>query len=216
MPLYNQRVAGGGGRGGGVLIPSSATAGLSTAAPAVRSWVCRARRTRSSPPSTDLRKSEIRKPPFCRDHKLSDSCAWRLGLSMLFYQRKDLRRLLDYAVCSTKNWGMDRDRMARYRYMIQAAGREQLREQGGQRAKFHPTQPPMGPVGSWDGLEVVQGVQLGHRATWFGGGRARPAPAPAPLPPPRTSGWRPAGQAVRLFGCNTASHPFQNLSRPRS
>jgi hypothetical protein len=58
----------------------------------------------------------------------------------------------------------------------------------------------MGPVGSWDGLEVVQGVQLGHRATWFGGGRARPAPAPAPLPPPRTSGWRPAGKAVRLFG----------------
>jgi hypothetical protein len=47
---------------------------------------------------------------------------------------------------------------------------------------------------------VVQGVQLGHRATWFGGGRARPAPAPAPLPPPRTSGWRPAGEAVRLFG----------------
>jgi hypothetical protein len=46
-------------------------------------------------------------------------------------------------------------------------------EQGGQRAKFHPTQPPMGPVGSWDGLEAVQGVQLGHRATWFGGGRAR-------------------------------------------
>jgi hypothetical protein len=69
-------------------------------------------------------------------------------------------------------------------------------------AKFHPAQPPMGPVGSWDGLEVVQGVQLGHRATWFGGGRARPASAPAPLslPPPRTSGWRPAGKAVRLFG----------------
>jgi hypothetical protein len=66
--------------------------------------------------------------------------------------------------------------------------------------KFHPTQPPVGPVGSWDGLEVAQGVQLGHRATWFGGGRARPAPAPAPLPPPRRSGWRPAGKAVRLFG----------------
>jgi len=97
--------------------------------------------------------------------------------------------------------------------------------------KFHPIQPPVGPVGSWDGLEVVQGVQLGHRATWFGGGRARPAPAPAPLPPPRTSGWRPAGKAVRLFGpwafaadastcpgmgCNTASHPCQNLSRRRS
>ena len=77
---------------------------------------------------------------------------------------------------------------------------EQLREQGGQGAKFHPTQPPVGPVGSWDGLGVVQGVQLGHRATWFGGGRARPAPAPAPLPPPRTSGWRLAGKAVRLFG----------------
>ena len=76
---------------------------------------------------------------------------------------------------------------------------EQLREQRGQGAKFHPTQPPVGPVGSWDGLEVVQGVQLGHRATWFGGGRARPAPAPAPLPPPRTSGWRPASKAVRLF-----------------
>jgi hypothetical protein len=67
-------------------------------------------------------------------------------------------------------------------------------------AKFYPTQPPMGPVGSWDGLEVVHGVQLGHRATWFGGGRARPAPAPAPLPPPRTSGWRLAGKAVSLFG----------------
>jgi hypothetical protein len=66
--------------------------------------------------------------------------------------------------------------------------------------KFHPIQPPVGPVGSWDGLEVVRGVQLGHRATWFGGGRARPAPAPAPLPPPRTSGWRPASKAVRLFG----------------
>ena len=80
-------------------------------------------------------------------------------------------------------------------------------------------------------MEVVQGVQLGHRATWFGGGRARPAPAPAPLPPPRTSGWRLAGKAVRLFGpwafaadastshgsggC-TASNPFQNLSRRRS
>jgi hypothetical protein len=57
----------------------------------------------------------------------------------------------------------------------------------------------VGPVGTCDRLEVVQGVQLGHRATWFGGGRARPAPAPAPLPPPRTSGWRPGGKAVRLF-----------------
>jgi hypothetical protein len=45
-------------------------------------------------------------------------------------------------------------------------------------AKFYPTQPTLGPVSSWDGLEVVQGVQVGHRAAWFGGGRARPAPAP--------------------------------------
>jgi hypothetical protein len=35
--------------------------------------------------------------------------------------------------------------------------------------KFHPTQPPLGPVGSWDGLEAGQGVKIGHRATWFGG-----------------------------------------------
>jgi hypothetical protein len=64
----------------------------------------------------------------------------------------------------------------------------------------HTHQPSVGPVGSWEGMEVVQGVQLGHRATWFGGGRARPAPVPAHLPPPRPSGWRPAGKAVRLFG----------------
>jgi hypothetical protein len=48
-----------------------------------------------------------------------------------------------------------------------------------QRAKFHPTQPPMGPVGSWDGLEVVQGVQLGwsqgHLVRW----RASPTGASA-------------------------------------
>jgi hypothetical protein len=89
----------------------------------------------------------------------------------------------------------------------------------------------MGPVGSWDGLEVVQGVRLGHRATWFGGGRARPAPASAPLPPPRTSGWHLAGKAVRLFSpyavaadantcpgsaCYTASSFLSFLSRPRS
>jgi hypothetical protein len=51
--------------------------------------------------------------------------------------------------------------------------------------KLHPTQPPLGSVGSWVELEVVQGVQVGHRANWFGSGRARPAPAPAHLPPPR-------------------------------
>jgi hypothetical protein len=70
---------------------------------------------------------------------------------------------------------------------------EQLREQGGQRRKFRRTQPTMGPVDSWDGLEVIQGVQVGHKAAWFGGGRARPAPAPAPLPPARASGWRTSG-----------------------
>ena len=122
---------------------------------------------------------------------------------------------------------------------------EQLREQGGQGAKFHPTQPPIpyGPSGQWaagmgwgwsrrSNLVTVTGP-LG---SWFGGGggRARPATgasASSLLPPPRTSGWRPAGKAVRLFGpwafaadastcpgmgCNTASHPCQNLSRRRS
>jgi hypothetical protein len=53
---------------------------------------------------------------------------------------------------------------------------EQLREQGGQRRKFHPTQPPMCPVGSWDGLEVVQGVQVGQ----VGGPRQRSSFASSP------------------------------------
>ena len=63
----------------------------------------------------------------------------------------------------------------------------------------------MGPVGSWDGLEAVQGVQVGHRATWFGGGRARPALGLAPLSPPRTLGWLLlGGEAVRI----SANWPF--------
>jgi hypothetical protein len=65
-------------------------------------------------------------------------------------------------------------------------------------------QPPMGPVSSWDGLEAVKGLQVGHTSQGHlvrgGGGRARPAPAPAPLPPPHTSGWRLAGEAARVFG----------------
>jgi hypothetical protein len=45
---------------------------------------------------------------------------------------------------------------------------EQLREQEGQGAKFHP-QPPMGPLGSWDGLKGPPKKQIGDlRGEWVG------------------------------------------------
>ena len=57
----------------------------------------------------------------------------------------------------------------------------------------------MGPVGSWGELEAVQGVQVGHRATWFGGGRARLALGLASLSLPRAPGWLLlGGEAVRI------------------
>jgi hypothetical protein len=67
---------------------------------------------------------------------------------------------------------------ARGHFKILPHQKEQLRwEQVGQMRKFHPTQSQshLGPVGSWDGLGGGPGVRLGHWATWFGGGRARPA-----------------------------------------
>jgi hypothetical protein len=53
-------------------------------------------------------------------------------------------------------------------------GRPAVRSEGEQGRNFTPPSPPWGPVGSWDGMEVIQGVQVqvGHRATWFGGGQA--------------------------------------------
>jgi hypothetical protein len=46
---------------------------------------------------------------------------------------------------------------------------DQLRDQGGQGPQFYPTGHPLGPGGSWSGLGVVRGVQLGPWAAGFGG-----------------------------------------------
>jgi hypothetical protein len=51
--------------------------------------------------------------------------------------------------------------------------------------------------------QVVQGIQVGHRATWFGGGRARPAGASAGSLIDTSSPhkrWRLAGEAARVIG----------------
>jgi hypothetical protein len=72
--------------------------------------------------------------------------------------------------------------------------RGQLRDQGGQARKVYPTGHPLGPGGSWSGLGVVRGVQLGPWAAGFGGRLPRPAPGLAPLPLPRTGGCRPVAE----------------------
>jgi hypothetical protein len=69
---------------------------------------------------------------------------------------------------------------------------------------------PMGPKTGWRWSRGPQGAQLGHRATWFGGGRARPALGLAPLSPPRTLGWLLLGDEASRISANWA-WPLEGL-----
>jgi hypothetical protein len=75
---------------------------------------------------------------------------------------------------------------------------ERLGDQPGQLYETLATVLPLGPGGSWDGLGVLRGVQLGPWAAGFGGLLPQPAPGLAPLPPPPYRP-RPRGLRPRVF-----------------
>jgi hypothetical protein len=91
---------------------------------------------------------------------------------------------------------------------------DHLRDQGGKERKFYPTGHPLGPGGSWFGLGVVWGVQLGHWAAGFGGRWAlfvfnQQNPLPIATVDPRPS------QVVRSAPLGVPCSELQQHNAPR-